>query len=129
MYGREELLRSLKPYKVVPAPEDPPANWEMGTRDQSLFASITAVMEYLAWLGSRVEPQVRERIGDYAGRSRLLKAALTWIESYEYALSIAMLRGTQGVEGLCTMADLEVYGITDLAQAHSRRPNLHIQYR
>jgi len=122
MYGREELLRSLKPYKVVPAPEDPPSNWEMGTRDQSLFASITAVIEYLDWLGSKVEPQVREKIGDYSGRSRLLKAALTWIESYEYALSIAMLRGTQGVEGLCTMADLEVYGITDLAQAHSRVP-------
>ena len=122
MYGREELLRSLKPYKVVPAPEEPPSNWEMGTRDQSLFASISAVMEYLDWLGSKVEPQVRERIGAYAGRGRLLKAALTWIENYEHALSVAMLGGTQGVEGLRTMPDVEVYGITDLAQVHSRVP-------
>jgi selenocysteine lyase/cysteine desulfurase len=122
MYGREELLSSLKPYKVVPAPEEPPSNWEMGTRDQSLFASISAVMEYLEWLGSEVEPQVRERIGAYAGRSRLLKAALTWIENYERALSVAMLGGTQGVEGLSTMTGVEVYGITDLAQVHSRVP-------
>jgi len=122
MYGREELLRSLKPYKVVPAPEEPPSNWEMGTRDQSLFASISAVMQYLDWLGSKVEPQVREKIGAYAGRSRLLKAALTWIESYEHALSVAMLGGTQGIEGLSTIAGVEVYGITDLAQVHSRVP-------
>jgi selenocysteine lyase/cysteine desulfurase len=122
MYGREELLKSLKPYKVVPAPEEPPSNWEMGTRDQSLFASISAVIQYLGWLGNTVEPQVREKISHYAGRTRLLKAALAWIENYEQALSIAMLRGTQGVEGLCAMPDVEVYGITDLAQIHCRVP-------
>ena len=122
MYGREELLRSLKPYKVVPSPEEPPSNWEMGTRDQSLFASISAVMDYLDWLGSKVEPQVRDKVGAYTGRSRLLKAALTWIESYEQALSVAMLGGTQGIEGLCAMPDVKVYGITDLAQIDSRVP-------
>lgn len=122
MYGREEFLRSLKPYKVVPAPEEPPANWEMGTRDQSLFASISAVMDYLYWLGSKVESEVGEHISEYTVRGRLLKAALTWIERYEYAMSIAMLRGVQGVEGLCNMPNVEVYGITDPAQAHSRVP-------
>jgi selenocysteine lyase/cysteine desulfurase len=122
MYGREELLKSLKPYKVVPAPEEPPSNWEMGTRDQSLFASISAVIQYLGWLGNTVEPQVREKISHYAGRTRLLKAALAWIENYEQALSIAMLRGTQGVEGLCAMPAVEVYGITDPAQIQSRVP-------
>jgi selenocysteine lyase/cysteine desulfurase len=122
MYGREGLLSSLKPYKVVPAPEEPPSNWEMGTRDQSLFASISAVMEYLEWLGSQVEPQVRESIGTYTGRSRLLKAALAWIESYEHTLSVAMLRGSQGAEGLSTMPGVEVYGITDVAQIQSRVP-------
>ena len=122
MYGREELLRNLKPYKVVPAPEEPPSNWEMGTRDQSLFASISAVIEYLDWLGRKVEPQVREKIGAYTGRSRFLKAALAWIENYERTLSIAMLGGTQGVEGLSTISGVEVYGITDLAQVQFRVP-------
>jgi len=37
-------------------------------------------------------------------------------------LSVAMLGGTQGVEGLPTMAGVEVYGITDLAQVQSRVP-------
>jgi selenocysteine lyase/cysteine desulfurase len=122
MYGRHDLLESLKPYKVTPSPEEPPSSWEMGTRDQSLFASISAVMEYLAWLGSKVEGQVREKVNAYAGRRRLLKAALTWIENYEQELSVAMLGGIQGVEGLSKIAGVEVYGITDPAQVQSRVP-------
>jgi selenocysteine lyase/cysteine desulfurase len=122
MCGRRDLLESLKPYKVLPSPEEAPGNWEMGTRDQSLFVSISAVMEYLEWLGKMVEGQVREKIDPYSGRRRLLKAALTWIEDYERQLSVAMLGGTPGVEGLSSMTDIEVYGVTDLAQVQARVP-------
>jgi selenocysteine lyase/cysteine desulfurase len=122
MYGRRDLLGSLKPYKVLPAPEEPPGNWEMGTRDQSLFASISAVMKYLDWLGGEVEEQVREELGDYAGRRRLLKAALTWIEEYERELSLAMLGGTHGFEGLPRIAGVEVYGNIDPARVQLRVP-------
>jgi selenocysteine lyase/cysteine desulfurase len=122
MYGRHDLLESLKPYKVLPSPEEPPSNWEMGTRDQSLFASISAVMEYLDWLGSKVEGQVREKVDAYAGRRRLLKAALAWIENYEQELSVAMLGGTEGIEGLSKTAGVEAYGVTDPAQVQLRVP-------
>ena len=120
MCGREDLLRSLKPYKVLPAPEEPPSNWEMGTRDQSLFASISAVTEYFSWLGSRAGQE--QRLAGYAGRRRLLKAALMWIEGYERELSVAMLGGTQGARGLPEIAGVEVYGITDVARVPSRVP-------
>jgi selenocysteine lyase/cysteine desulfurase len=122
MCGRKDLLESLKPYKVLPAPEDPPSKWEMGTRDQSLFASITAAIEYLQWLGGKVEEQVRESVDTYAGRRRLLKAALAWIEKYEQELSLAMLRGTNGAEGLSTMSGIEVYGVNEPSQVQSRVP-------
>lgn len=124
MCGRRDLLQSLQPYKVLPAPEEPPSNWEMGTRDQSLFASISAVMEYLAWLGGKVEREegVAGALGAYAGRRRLLKAALTWIEEYERGLSVAMLKGTRGARGLPEITGVEVYGITDAAQVQSRVP-------
>jgi len=122
MCGRKDLLESLKPYKVLPAPDEPPSSWEMGTRDQALFASMTAVMEYLSWLGSEVESEVAGKVDDYAGRRRLLKAALTWIEDYERDLSAAMLKGTQGEEGLSKLAGIEVYGITDASQVHLRVP-------
>jgi len=122
MCARRELLESLQPYKVLPSPKEAPSNWEMGTRDQSLFASISAVMEYLDWLGSKVEGQVREKIDAYLGRRRLLKAALTWIENYERELSLVMLGGNQSVEGLSRIAGVEVYGITEPAQVQSRVP-------
>ena len=129
MYGRKELLGSLKPYKVVPSPNEPPLNWEMGTRDQSLFASISAVMDYLEWLGRKTESRVGEKIKSYSGRRRLLKAALSWIEDYERALSIAMLGGTQGSEGLPSIPGVEVYGITDPARVHDRVPTFTFNIR
>jgi selenocysteine lyase/cysteine desulfurase len=122
MYGRPDLLKSLKPYKVLPSPNEPPSNWEMGTRDQSLFASISAVMEYLEWLGASVEAQVREKVAGYSGHRRLLKAALTWIEDYERELSIAMLSGTEASDGLSTLGDIELYGIKNPAQVEARVP-------
>ena len=122
MYGRKDLLDSLKPYKVVPSPNEPPMNWEMGTRDQSLFASMSAVMDYLEWLGRKTESEVREKLKPYSGRRRLLKAALSWIEDYERSLSVAMLGGTPGSEGLPSIDGVKVYGITDLAKVHDRVP-------
>lgn len=122
MCGRKDLLGSLKPYKVLPAPEEPPSSWEMGTRDQSLFASITAAIEYLEWLGGKVEDQVGKTVDAYTGRRRLLKAALTWIEDYERELSVAMLAGTKGIEGLPAMRSIEVYGISDPTRVQSRVP-------
>jgi len=122
MYGRKDLLQSLKPYKVLPAPEEPPSNWEMGTRDQSLFVSMSAVMDYLSWLGDEAQPFVAGKIDDYSGRRRLLKAALTWIEEYERGLSVAMLEGAHGVEGLRRMGGIETYGITDSTQVDLRVP-------
>jgi selenocysteine lyase/cysteine desulfurase len=121
-YGKKNLLEGLKPYKVEPAPTKPPGNWEMGTRDQALFASITAVMGYLNWLGSQVESQVRDEITEYAGRRRMLKAALSWIEKYEQTLSNAMLGGTNGVRGMQDIEGIEVYGVKEPSKTRLRVP-------
>ncbi|MGD0175505.1 MAG: aminotransferase class V-fold PLP-dependent enzyme [Candidatus Bathyarchaeia archaeon] len=122
MFGRQDLLEKLRPYKVEPAPNDPPEKWEMGTRDQSLFASITAVMDYLNWLGSKTEHEVKDKITAYSDKQRLLKAALYWIEEYEKVLSGMMLNGTETVAGMNSMKDLEVYGMRDSARLNLRVP-------
>jgi len=122
MYGREELLEKLKPYKVVPAPDHGPEKWELGTRDQSLFASITAVMDYLSWLGSMVEQEVRDEISSYAGRRRLLKAAMSWIERHERTLSDAMLNGTSQAHGMQAVREVDLYGVKDPTKVHLRVP-------
>jgi cysteine desulfurase family protein (TIGR01976 family) len=121
-YGRRELLEGLRPYKVLPSPNTGPEKWEMGTRDQSLFASITAVMEYFEWLGGEVEAEVRERISEYEGRKRLLKAAMAWIEQYEQTLSRAMLGGTGSASGIRDMKNVELYGSKDPSRPDLRVP-------
>jgi selenocysteine lyase/cysteine desulfurase len=122
MYGRRDLLESLEPYKVEPAPNDPPEKWEMGTRDQALFASITAVVDYLVWLGTAVEKDVQDWVEAYSGRQRSLKAALSWIEAYESTLSNAMLKGTENLKGMISMSGLEVYGLKDPSRIQERVP-------
>jgi selenocysteine lyase/cysteine desulfurase len=122
VFGRKDLLEKLKPYKVEPAPNDPPEKWEMGTRDQSLFASITDVMDYLNWLGSKTEHEVKDKITAYSDKQRLLKAALYWIEEYEKVLSGTMLDGTETVAGMNSMKGLEVYGMRDSARLNLRAP-------
>jgi len=122
MYGRKDLLESLKPYKVLPAPEQPPGKWEMGTRDQSLFASIGAAIEYLEWLGGEVEGSVSQTAEGHSKRRRRVEAALNWIEQYEEELSNAMLRGVDGAQGMSSLAGIELYGISDPSQIHLRVP-------
>lgn len=122
MFGRKELLENLHPYKVDVSPNYPPSKWEMGTRDQALFASISAVIDYLAWLGSEVEEQVSDRIGKYRGRVRMLKAAVSWIEKYERTLSEAMLNGTNDAPGLPAIGRVDLYGLKDLSRINLRSP-------
>lgn len=121
-YGQKELLEKLEPYKVVPAPNEPPEKWEMGTRDQALYASMSAVIEYLNWLGNEVQQEVADEISEYTGRRRILKAALSWIRKYEQTLSRAMLSGTGGMEGLSDMKDVEFYGSRDPERTDQRVP-------
>jgi selenocysteine lyase/cysteine desulfurase len=122
MYGRQDLLETLQPYKVEPAPNDPPEKWEMGTRDQALFASISAVIDYLAWLGEEVEEDVSDEITGYSGRRKRLKAALYWIEKHERELSNAMLTGTNKIQGINSMNRVELYGLKDESRTHLRVP-------
>jgi cysteine desulfurase family protein (TIGR01976 family) len=122
MFGRKECLEKLNPYKVEPASNSPPTKWEMGTRDQALFASVTAVIEYLTWLGGKVEKIVGEKVSTYSGNRRRLKAALTWIEEYEQTLSKAMLGGIADITGMSDIEGLNVYGLKDMSRVHLRSP-------
>ena len=51
-YGREELLRTWRPYKVRPAPDEPVGGrFETGTLAHELLAGFVAAVEYLEELG------------------------------------------------------------------------------
>lgn len=60
MYGKEDLLSAIEPYKLRPAPETSPDRWETGTQSFESLAGVTAAVNYLASLGSGATR--RERI-------------------------------------------------------------------
>jgi len=51
-YGRRELLESLRPYKVRPAPNEPVGRrFELGTLQHELLAGFVAAVDYIESLG------------------------------------------------------------------------------
>ena len=51
-FGREELLRSWRPYKVRPAADEPVGHrFELGTSQHELLAGLVAAIEYVDSLG------------------------------------------------------------------------------
>lgn len=115
MYGSSELLGTLKPYKVKPAPQTPPWSWEHGNRDPALFASIAAVADYYAWLGDRAGAEPSGFSG--AGTRRKIKAGQTAVKQYEEQLSRRVLEGLSELRGR-----LMLYGPSDPSRVEWRVP-------
>ena len=84
LYGRSELLEQHRPYKVRPAPEEPPHSWETGTINLEGIAGTAAAIGYLRGLG------------------------IDRVAAYERDLSSRLL------EGLESIAGVTVYGTRDL---------------
>jgi cysteine desulfurase family protein (TIGR01976 family) len=111
LYGRVELLERLSPYKVRPAPSDPPGKWETGTLPGEALAGLLGTFDYLTWLGERfggADPAAPKR-------ERLL-AAMAVIRATEGHLAGLALAALNGVPGL------RLRGIVDAARLGDRVP-------
>jgi cysteine desulfurase family protein (TIGR01976 family) len=84
LFGRAELLERHRPYKVRPAPDEPPHSWETGTVNLEGIAGTAAAIGYLRGLG------------------------MDAIAAYERGLTVRLLDGLQAIDGVT------VYGTTDL---------------
>ena len=115
MYARRELLASWRPYKVRPAPDDPPERWETGTQNHEALAGLDAAVEYLAELGRTYGSPAP---GD---RRAAVVAGLGAITAYEAGLSRRFL------EGAARIADLRLYGISDLGRVDERTPTFAVR--
>jgi len=93
LYGKKEHLERLKPYKVRPAADTIPECWETGTQVMELIAGIHAAVEYIAELGRRCDPSVRDR------RAALLAAYGSTV-AYERTLLTRLIAGLLAIPGL-----------------------------
>ena len=111
LYGRRELLSSLRPYKLRPASDEVPDRWETGTQNHEGFAGFVAAMGYLADLTGATGTR-RDRIGE---------AFETAIVPWEAELSRRFL------EGLTTLPHVRLFGIDDPTRVGERTPTFAVR--
>jgi cysteine desulfurase family protein (TIGR01976 family) len=117
LYGKYELLDSLRAYKVRPAGNEPPDKFETGTQSFESIAGVLAAIEYFTWIGTTLGQEFAERYqSHFNGRRLVLKQAMAAIEAYEIELNKALLKGFSTIPGL------HVWGITDLDCMNQRVP-------
>jgi cysteine desulfurase family protein (TIGR01976 family) len=114
LYGRREHLERFQPYKVRPSTDEIPDRWETGTQTHELIAGIGAAVEYIADVGRHSAPTAKTR------REALATAYRTTV-AYERRLMAKL------IEGLQTIPDVRVYGITDPKRYEERCSTLSLR--
>ncbi|MEW6059371.1 MAG: cysteine desulfurase-like protein [Actinomycetota bacterium] len=115
MFGRRELLGSLRAYKLRPASDDLPYRWETGTMNHEGYAGFVAAVDYLADLalpdGGSVPPTRRERIA----------SAYRAIGEHERALADRFLAGLE------RLPHVRLFGIGDRGRLAERTPTFAVR--
>ncbi|MEM9208309.1 MAG: cysteine desulfurase-like protein [Pseudomonadota bacterium] len=118
LYGREDVLTSLTPYKVRPASEALPGAFETGTQSHEGMAGTTAAVDYFTWIGETFATAYHERNSSYTGRRRFVRSALQYLFDYERTLATRLIDGLQSLPGVV------VHGITDPDDFDRRVPTV-----
>ena len=100
LWGRRNLLESLKAYKLRPASNQLPDKWMTGTGNHEGIAGVGEAIEYLADLGRDVDPTAESR-------RQALATAFRAIGNHERELSLGLL------DGLVRLPGVTIHGITD----------------
>jgi cysteine desulfurase family protein (TIGR01976 family) len=115
LYGKREHLLRFSPYKVRPAPDALPDRWETGTQVQELIAGIAAAVDYIAELGRRCDPTVKDRRG-------ALLAAYGVTRQHEMTLLSQLIRGLLAIPGL------RFFGISDPKRFSERCSTVSVRF-
>jgi selenocysteine lyase/cysteine desulfurase len=110
MYVSENAIEKMKPYHVDREAVPGSGSYiEPGTRDQSIFAAITAVVNYLASLSLDLGKfRLRENIGN---RRISVRKGMRRVERYQREINKAVLEGIEDAEGLNSIKNVNLWGI------------------
>ena len=100
LWGRREILESLEPYKVRPAPEEIPWCFAPGTASHEGMAGTAAAIDYFAWIGETMAEDHRDTWSHFDGRRKHVHAALDCLFDYEALLSEQLIEGLQSIPGV-----------------------------
>jgi cysteine desulfurase family protein (TIGR01976 family) len=115
LWGREDLLRSLTPYKCRCASDELPGRFETGTPQTELLAGLAATVDYLEWVGSLA--------GHESGGRARLSAAFRSATEHETRLTGRLIAGILDLPGTT------IHGITNPNRASERVPTVSFTHR
>ncbi|MDH5622570.1 MAG: cysteine desulfurase-like protein, partial [Gammaproteobacteria bacterium] len=118
LWGRREMLEQLEPYKVRPAPTEPPSCFETGTQSHEGIAGIAATIGYFAKIGDSMAREYGDRWSHLAGRRKDVHAAMSLLFDYEKSLASHLIDGLIDIDGI------KVQGITDKDALDRRVPTV-----
>ncbi|MGI9203238.1 MAG: cysteine desulfurase-like protein [Woeseiaceae bacterium] len=107
LWGRRELMESLVPYKVRPAPDEIPGCFETGTQSHEGMAGTLAAVDYFSWIGRTMAEPYHAKYDQFSDRRQYVHAAMDCLFDYETTLADKLLRGLRQLQGV------RVHGITD----------------
>ncbi len=127
LYGKYELLAELFPYKVRPAPDEPPGKFETGTGNFECIAGILGALEYLQWVGETFGGKEGSSAApkglSHDGRRGAITRAMRAIHTYESELSRTLLDVLEETPGVT------IYGLTDRKRLAERVPTAAINLK
>jgi cysteine desulfurase family protein (TIGR01976 family) len=115
VWGREDLLTSLYPYKGRCVSDASPDRFELGTPQFEMLAGLSATVRYFEEVG-------RMTGGKGTGRD-LIAQAYAASRSYEEPLTNALIAGLLNIPGV------DIYGITNPNRIGERVPTISFRHR
>ena len=110
VYGRPDLLEQLEPDKLLPAPDNVPERFELGTLPYEAMAGTTAAIDFLSDMAAG-------EAGPDAPRRDRLVSSMAALESYEDHL-----------RGRIESSLLDLPGVTVHSRAARRTPTLLVTF-
>lgn len=119
LWGRRELLESIRPYKLRPSPDYLPGKWMTGTQCHEGIAGAAAAVNYLASIDALLDDNSGH---EERSRSAKLDRVFSRIMEYERTLTLAFLSGLRDVPGI------RIWGITSVDQIDQRVPTFSMTF-
>ncbi len=114
LWGKEERLNKVRPYRVETNADALPGKFEQGMLNNASLASLQAALEYLLWIAAETAGPGR---ADESRPERFVRA-MAAVEEYERGLSRRVLEGFRRFESRA----FTCYGITDPGRCAERDP-------
>jgi selenocysteine lyase/cysteine desulfurase len=115
LWGKEQLLHRLQPYRVETTINAPPYKFEQGTLNNAVLASLVGALEYLLWLSDELATDGGNGL---ASRREKFGFVMNAIAGYDGGLSQLVLEGFQRLDS----GKVRCYGIADPERFIERDP-------